>query len=110
MPPERRDPASGKPTYTAGAFAIARDEGGRVLWIRRRDTGWWGVPGGAIEFGGPPGHAAVPEAIGDAGVVVVGIRLAAIDCNRAGADAGFVFECPNPRRGAAPRQQERRVR
>lgn len=34
MPPDRRDPVSGKPTYTAGAFAIIRDEQGRVLWIR----------------------------------------------------------------------------
>jgi hypothetical protein len=33
MPIERRDPVTGKPTYTAGAFAIVRDDAGRLLWI-----------------------------------------------------------------------------
>ena len=93
MPPERRDPASGKPTYTAGAFAIVRDERGRVLWIRRSDTGWWGLPGGVIEFGETPGDAAVREAFEETGFVVEVIRLAAIDWKRAVADAVFVFEC-----------------
>src|SRR5258708_8679863 len=102
MPPDRRDPASGKPTYTAGAFAIARDEAGRVLWIRRRDTGWWGLPGGVIEFGETPGDAAVREAFEETGFVVEVIRLAAIDWKRAVADAAFVFECRITGGSAAP--------
>src|SRR5258708_38998727 len=102
MPPDGRDPASGKPTYTAGAFAIARDEAGRVLWIRRRDTGWWGLPGGVIEFGETPGDAAGREAVQETGVVVEVIRRAAIDWKRAVADAEFVFECRIPGGRAAP--------
>src|SRR5258708_40150775 len=105
MPPARRDPASGKPTYTAGAFAIARDEAGRVLWIRRRDTGWWGLPGGVIEFGETPGDAAVREAFEETGFVVEVIRLAAIDWKRAVADAVFVFECRITGGGATPSRE-----
>src|SRR5258708_16133403 len=94
MPPERRDPGSGKPTYTAGAFAIARDEAGRVLWIRRRDTGWWGLPGGVIELGETPGAAAVREAFEETGFVVEVIRLAAIDWKPAVPPPVFLFQCP----------------
>jgi len=93
MPPDRRDPKSGKPTYTAGAFAIVRDEAGRVLWIKRRDTGWWGLPGGVIEFGETPADAAVRETFEETGYVVGIARLAAIDWKREAADAVFVFEC-----------------
>src|SRR5258708_25127896 len=110
MPPERRDPGSGKPTYTAGAFAIARDEAGRVLWIRRRDTGWWGLPGGVIEFGETPGDAAVREAFEETGFVVEVIRLAAIDWKRAVADAVFVFECRITGGTATPCEKSRAVR
>ena len=93
MPPDRRDPTSGKPTYTAGAFAIIRDEKGRVLWIRRRDNGWWGLPGGGIEFGETPVDAVVRESFEETGFTVEVLRLAAIDWKRKVADAVFVFEC-----------------
>ena len=93
MPPDRRDPISGKPTYTAGAFAVIRDDPGRVLWIRRRDTGWWGLPGGGIEFGETPADAVVREAFEETGFQVEVLRLAAIDWKRKVADAVFVFEC-----------------
>ncbi len=93
MPPDRRDPISGKPTYTAGAFAIIRDEQGRVLWIHRRDNGSWGLPGGGIEFGETPAVAVVRETLEETGFTVEVLRLAAIDWKRAVADAVFVFEC-----------------
>ena len=93
MPPDRRDPVSGKPTYTAGAFAVIRDDEGRVLRIRRRDTGRWGLPGGGIEFGETPADAVVREAFEETGFTVEVLRLAAIDWKRKVADAVFVFEC-----------------
>jgi 8-oxo-dGTP diphosphatase len=37
------------PTHRVGAFAIIRDETGRVLLSRRADSGWWNLPGGGVE-------------------------------------------------------------
>jgi 8-oxo-dGTP diphosphatase len=34
-----------------GICAVARDEDGRVLLIRRGDTGDWALPGGTLEWG-----------------------------------------------------------
>lgn len=110
MPPDRRDPATGKPTYTAGAFAIVRDDQGRVLWIRRRDTGWWGLPGGVIEFGETPGVAVVREAFEETGFTVEVLRLAAVDWKRADADAVFVFECRITGGTATPSEESSEVR
>jgi 8-oxo-dGTP pyrophosphatase MutT (NUDIX family) len=92
-PPERRDPTSGKPTYTAGALAIVRDDAGRLLWVRRRDSGWWELPGGVIEFGETPAEAVVRETKEESGFDVAVDRLAAVDWKREHADAVLVFEC-----------------
>jgi 8-oxo-dGTP pyrophosphatase MutT (NUDIX family) len=110
MPIERRDPVTGKPTYTAGAFAIVRDDGGRVLWIRRRDTGWWGLPGGVIEFGETPADAAIRETREETGFSVDVLRLAAIDWKREAADAVLVFECRITGGSATPSDETSDVR
>jgi 8-oxo-dGTP diphosphatase len=34
-----------------GICAVARDEAGRVLLVRRADTGTWALPGGTLEWG-----------------------------------------------------------
>jgi 8-oxo-dGTP diphosphatase len=34
-----------------GICAVARDERGRVLLVRRADTGTWALPGGTLEWG-----------------------------------------------------------
>lgn len=46
------------PTHRVGAFAIIRDETGRVLLSRRTDSGWWNLPGGGVES-----HESVAEGI-----------------------------------------------
>jgi 8-oxo-dGTP diphosphatase len=38
-----------KPTHRVGAFAIIRDDQGRVLISRRVDSGWFNLPGGGVE-------------------------------------------------------------
>lgn len=37
------------PTHRVGAFAIIRDDQGRVLISRRVDNGWFNLPGGGVE-------------------------------------------------------------
>jgi 8-oxo-dGTP pyrophosphatase MutT (NUDIX family) len=107
---DRRDPQTGKPTYTAGAFAIVRDDSGRVLWIQRRDTGWWGLPGGVIEFGETPAEAVVRETLEESGFTVEVLRLAAVDWKRAVADGVFVFECRITGGTATPSEESSEVR
>jgi ADP-ribose pyrophosphatase YjhB (NUDIX family) len=59
--------AHGVPT---GADAAVFDDGGRVLVIKRTDTGQWAVPGGAAEVGEPVGLAAIREAFEETGLDV----------------------------------------
>lgn len=46
------------PTHRVGAFAIIRDDGGRVLISRRVDSGWYNLPGGGVEP-----HESAPEGL-----------------------------------------------
>jgi len=39
-----------RPLISPGARAIIRDEHGRLLLIRRRDNGIWGLPAGGLEL------------------------------------------------------------
>ena len=38
-------------SMTPTAFAAVRDDQGRVLLVRRRDSGNWELPGGRVELG-----------------------------------------------------------
>ena len=55
---------------STGADAAIFDAEGRLLVIKRTDTGQWAVPGGAAEVGEPVGLAAVREAFEETGVDV----------------------------------------
>lgn len=46
------------PTHRVGAFAIIRDDDGRVLISRRSDSGWFNLPGGGVES-----HESAPEGL-----------------------------------------------
>ena len=46
------------PTHRVGAFAIIRDDAGRVLISRRTDSGWYNLPGGGVEP-----HESAPEGL-----------------------------------------------
>ncbi|MEU5153673.1 NUDIX domain-containing protein [Glycomyces sp. NPDC021274] len=59
--------AFGVPT---GADAAIFDDEGRVLVIKRTDTGQWAVPGGATEVGEPVALAAIREAFEETGLEV----------------------------------------
>jgi ADP-ribose pyrophosphatase YjhB (NUDIX family) len=52
------------------AFAAVRDDAGRILLVRRVDTGNWELPGGRVEFGESAMVAAEREVAEESGVVV----------------------------------------
>jgi 8-oxo-dGTP diphosphatase len=52
------------------AFAAVRDAAGRILLVRRADTGNWELPGGRVELGESAVVAAEREVAEESGVVV----------------------------------------
>lgn len=52
-----------------GISALCRDAEGRILLIRRGDTGEWALPGGTLEWGEDLRSAIVRELLEEAGVV-----------------------------------------
>ncbi len=57
---------------------IARDEAGRLLLVRDRESGFWGFPGGIVEPLEVPADAAVRVAWEEAGVHVELTRLVGV--------------------------------
>jgi ADP-ribose pyrophosphatase YjhB (NUDIX family) len=60
------------------ASACVRDDAGRVLWQRRADFGWWGLPGGVLEL-----HESLPDCVlrevrEETGLSVAPIRLVGV--------------------------------
>lgn len=53
-----------------GIAAIARSEDGRIVLIRRRDTGEWALPGGTLEWGETLQSAIARELLEEAGTRV----------------------------------------
>jgi ADP-ribose pyrophosphatase YjhB (NUDIX family) len=52
------------------AFAAVRDDAGRVLLVRRADTGNWELPGGRVELGESAVVAAEREVAEESGVII----------------------------------------
>ena len=57
------------------ASACVRDDAGRVLWQRRSDFGWWGLPGGVLELDESLAGCAVREVREETGLEVEPIHL-----------------------------------
>ncbi len=60
------------------AFAVVRDGSGRLLLVRRCDSGNWELPGGRIDLGESAVTAAVRETAEEAGMDVVITGLAGV--------------------------------
>ncbi|HZZ45388.1 MAG TPA: NUDIX domain-containing protein [Pseudonocardia sp.] len=60
------------------AFAIVRNDRGRVLLVRRADDGNWELPGGRVETGESAAEAAEREVAEEAGVAVRVVGLAGV--------------------------------
>lgn len=56
-----------------GIAALARTEDGRVVLIRRGDTGEWAMPGGTLEWGERLRDSIVRELLEEAGVDVIAL-------------------------------------
>lgn len=50
MANERQQQPDSKARFRVGAFAVIEHEG-KYLLARRRDIGWWNLPGGGLEYG-----------------------------------------------------------
>ena len=61
-----------------GASAVVRDGNGRILLLRRGDTGRWSLPAGMIDPGEQPAEAAVREVYEETGVRVEVERLGGV--------------------------------
>jgi 8-oxo-dGTP pyrophosphatase MutT (NUDIX family) len=57
------------------ASACVRDDAGRVLWQRRSDFGWWGLPGGVLELNESLPECVVREVREETGLSVKPTRL-----------------------------------
>ena len=62
----------------AFAAAIVRDDQGRILFQRRADFGWWGLPGGVLEVGEGLAACAAREAREETGLTVEPRRLVGV--------------------------------
>jgi 8-oxo-dGTP pyrophosphatase MutT (NUDIX family) len=60
------------------AFAVVRDDRGRLLLVRRVDTKDWELPGGRVEAGESAAAAAERETAEESGVTVMVTRLSGL--------------------------------
>jgi 8-oxo-dGTP diphosphatase len=66
------DPAAPSATVVVpSVFVVVRDPGGRLLLVRRCDSGIWELPGGRVDVGESAVEAAVRETAEEAGIPVV---------------------------------------
>jgi 8-oxo-dGTP pyrophosphatase MutT (NUDIX family) len=72
------DDAPAPNSMTPTAFAAVRDDHGRLLLVRRRDSGNWELPGGRVELGESATTAAEREVVEESGVTIKVVRLAGV--------------------------------
>lgn len=65
-------------SMTPTAFAAVRDDRGRLLLVRRCDSGNWELPGGRVELGETATTAAEREVAEESGVTITVTRLAGV--------------------------------
>jgi 8-oxo-dGTP diphosphatase len=83
-------------TVVPCVFAVVTDQQGRVLLVRRVDSGNWEMPGGAVDPGESTADALRREVREESGLIVVPGQVAGVFC-----DPGHVLAYP----GGQVRQQ-----
>jgi 8-oxo-dGTP pyrophosphatase MutT (NUDIX family) len=91
------DPSASAANSLAPAFAAVRDNPGRLLLVRRIDSGNWELPGGRVELGESAARAAEREVAEEAGVTVTVTHLVGVY-----ADPGHIMAYPDT--GEVPQQ------
>ena len=94
-----REPIFSRPTPLTTGDAAIIDERGRILLIRRVDSGLWAMPGGLLEVGETPAEGTAREALEETGVACQPLALVGVfDSRHCGGHSGqhlyhFVFLC-----------------
>jgi 8-oxo-dGTP pyrophosphatase MutT (NUDIX family) len=71
-------------TVRAGVGVVIRGRGDTILLEKRRDCGWWGLPGGRVEPGESLAEAAVREVCEETGLTVEVTHLIGVYSNPEG--------------------------
>lgn len=78
--------------FRIGVFALVHD-GSRVLLARRRDSGWWNLPGGGMERGETVDEAVVREVAEETGLLVAVERLVGVYSKPQRNEVVLTFAC-----------------
>lgn len=73
-----RQQVGGQKILLVFASACIRDDAGHLLWQRRADFGWWGLPGGVLELKESLPECVVREVREETGLVVEPTRLVGV--------------------------------
>jgi len=78
--------------FRIGVFALI-DDGDRVLLARRRDSGWWNLPGGGMELGETVDEALAREVAEETGLQVRVDRLVGVYSKPQADEVVLTFAC-----------------
>lgn len=78
--------------FRIGVFALVHDNG-LVLLARRRDSGWWNLPGGGMESGEAVDEAIVREVFEETELHVEVERLTGVYSKPQGDEVVLTFAC-----------------
>jgi 8-oxo-dGTP diphosphatase len=83
---------SAAPRFRIGVFAVVHRDG-RVLLARRRDSGWWNLPGGGLERGETVDEGAVREVLEETELLVAVERLIGVYSKPQAEEVVLTFSC-----------------
>lgn len=81
------------PKHSVSVGAIVADDQGRILLVRRRDTGAWVIPGGVLELHETVLDGVVRETLEETGLTVRPARLTGVYKNLSTGVVSLVFYC-----------------
>lgn len=81
------------PLWKMGAYAVIKDQAGRVLLIHRTDVDVWQSPGGGVEFGEAPSEAVIREVREESGYTCKIVDLLGIDLGLRSRNVWFSYQC-----------------
>jgi 8-oxo-dGTP diphosphatase len=94
----------GNHVYRIGVFAIIEEQG-KILLARRRDIGWWNLPGGGMESGEAVDDALHREIMEEVGITVTIEYLVGVYSKPQKNEVVLTFWC-HPRSGSPTTSDE----